>query len=177
MLFRSVAEHLPEQERRRFAGHRPSLIRALAGDASSFVDDTIPHGTRMEPGTVFVKTWRIRNSGTVAWYGRQLERQGPLGGPGLITSPTRHVPAPDSQPGEIVEIQAVLQAPGYACTSIAYFKLVDSEGFLCFPDDYQLGLDVLVRVKGQAPVAVVPTAAAEEREASKATVGRRSRRS
>ena len=26
-----------------------------------------------------------------------------------------------------------------------------SEGRLCFPDSYQLGLDVLVRVEGQRP--------------------------
>ena len=28
----------------------------------------------------------------------------------------------------------------------AYFKMVDRDGFLCFPDEHQLGLDVLVRV-------------------------------
>ena len=171
----AVAAYSPEQERRRFGGHRPRLIRAIAGDASSFVDDTIPHGTLMDPGTLFVKTWRVHNSGTVPWRGRQLERQGPLTGPGLITSPTRHVPVPDTDPDQTAEIQAVLQAPGYACTSIAYFKLVDTDGFLCFPDDYQLGLDVLVRVESQPAVVDVPTAAAEEREASKANVGRRSR--
>jgi hypothetical protein len=40
----------------------------------------------------------------------------------------------------------LLKAPGYDCSSIAYFKMVDSEGVLCFPDDHSLGLDVLVRV-------------------------------
>jgi hypothetical protein len=42
-----------------------------------------------------------------------------------------------------------LKAPGYDCTSIAYFKMVDADGLLCFPDDYALGLDALVRVTGQ----------------------------
>ncbi len=141
-----VAEHAPEQERRRAGGHRPNELHAVEGDATAFVDDTIPHGTLMEPGVFFTKTWRIRNVGTVPWCGRRLERQGPLTGPGLITS-EQHVPIPDTEPGEIAEITAVLKAPGYDCSSIAYFKMVDEAGYLCFPDEHQLGLDVLVRVE------------------------------
>jgi hypothetical protein len=109
------------------------------------VEDTIPHGTEMEPGLWFVKTWRIRNAGRVPWEGRRLERQGPLTGPGLITS-HRYVDVPDTDAGDVAEISVPMMAPGYDCSSIAYFKMVDHEGFLCFPDDYQLGLDVLVRV-------------------------------
>lgn len=143
-----VTEHHGEQERRRAGGHRPRLTHAIPGDASSFVDDTIPHGTLMAPGEVFVKVWRVRNSGTVPWQSRQLERQGPLTGPGLITSP-RYLPIPDTKPGELAAITAVLKAPTYDCSSIAYFKMVDSEGRLCFPETYQLGLDVVVGVLGQ----------------------------
>jgi hypothetical protein len=54
----------------------------------------------MEPGEYFDKEWRIRNSGEVPWIGRQLERQGPLTGPGLITSP-RYVPVPDTKPDKV----------------------------------------------------------------------------
>jgi transcriptional regulator with XRE-family HTH domain len=143
-----VAEHAPEQERRRAGGRRPRLHRAIRGDASTFVGDTIPHGTLMEPGQVFEQTWSVRNSGTVAWTGRRLERQGPLTGPGLISS-LRFVEIPDTEPGEVVAITAVLKAPTYDCSSIAYFKMVDADGRLCFPDSYQLGLDVLVLVAGQ----------------------------
>ena len=145
-----VAEHAPEQERRRAGGRRPKLKRAIPGDASAFVDDSIPHGTLMEPGQVFEKTWRVRNSGTVAWQGRRLERQGPLTGPGLITSP-RNLDIPDTEPGDVAEITTSLKAPTYDCSSIAYFKMVDAAGVLCFPDNYQLGLDVLVMVRGQKP--------------------------
>jgi transcriptional regulator with XRE-family HTH domain len=146
-----VAVQAPEQERRRAGGHRPQLNRALPGDAATFVDDTIPHGTLMKPGWLFLKCWRIRNSGTVPWVDRQLERQGPITGPGLITS-TRHVPILDTEPGEIVTIAAPLKAPTYDCASIAYFKMVDADAAkLCFPDNYMLGLDVLVLVRGQMP--------------------------
>lgn len=145
-----VAEHAPEQARRRAGGRRVQLQKAIPGDASSFISDTVPHGTLMKPGAMFLKTWRIRNSGTVPWRYRQLERQGPLTGPGLITSP-RYVPVPDADPGQAITIGAPLMAPTYDCASIAYFKMVDEEGNLCFPDSYQLGLDVLVLVRGQRP--------------------------
>lgn len=143
-----VADHAPEQERRRAGGHRPRLHRAIPGDASAFVDETIPHGTLMEPGQVFEQTWRIKNTGQVTWEGRRLERQGPLTGPGLITSP-RFVDVPSTEPGKIAAITAPLKAPTYDCSSIAYFKMVDTSGKLSFPDAYQLGLDVLVLVEGQ----------------------------
>jgi transcriptional regulator with XRE-family HTH domain len=145
-----VADHAAEQDRRRAGGKRPRLHRAIAGDASTFVSDTIPHGTLMAPGQVFEKAWRIKNSGTMSWQGRRLERQGPLTGPGLITS-LRFAEVPDARPGDTVEITAPLKAPTYDCASIAYFKMVDAEGRLCFPDRYQLGLDVLVLVRGQRP--------------------------
>jgi hypothetical protein len=104
----------------------------------------------MKPGQRFTETWRIRNSGSVAWVGRGLERQGPITGPGLITS-ERHVAIPETSPGTIAAITAELKAPTYDCSSIAYFKMVDASGNLCFPDNYQLGLDVLVIVRGQRP--------------------------
>jgi hypothetical protein len=104
----------------------------------------------MEPGEVFEKVWRITNSGSVPWQGRRLERQGPLNGPGLISS-LRFLNVPDTEPGGVAKIKTTLKAPTYDCTSIAYFKMVDSDGRLCFPDNYQLGLDVLVRVAGQMP--------------------------
>ncbi len=143
-----VAEHAPEQERRRAGGHRPRLHRAAPGDASTFVDDTIPHGTLMEPGQVFEQTWRVKNSGDVPWEGRRLERQGPLTGPGLISS-QRFVAIPETKTGAVAAITALLKAPTYDCSSIAYFKMIHADGRLCFPSSYQLGLDVLVRVEGQ----------------------------
>lgn len=145
-----VAEHAPEQDRRRAGGHRPEIKLAVPGDASTFVDDTVAHGTLMTPGQLFVKTWRVRNTGIVPWRDRRLERQGPLTGPGLITS-ERYYTVPDTDPGGVAEITAPLKAPTYDVASIAYFKMVDSDGALCFPDRYQLGLDVLVLVRGQLP--------------------------
>jgi len=139
-----VAQHANEQKRQR--GRRGKQTRAAEGDATAYVAETIPQGTLFKPGEMFAKSWRIQNCGTVPWRARRLERQGPLTGPGLITSP-KYADIPDTEPGEIAEITVPLKAPGYDCSSIAYFKMVDDQGFLCFPDVHQLGLDVLVRVE------------------------------
>lgn len=138
-----AADYAPEQRRR--SGRRPRRGRGVEGDAVAFVYQSVPHGQLMKPGQRFPAVWRIRNVGTVPWRSRRLERQGPLNGPGLIVSP-RFIPVPDTDPGEEAEIMVPLRAPGYDCTSIAYFKMVDERGFLCFPEDHQLGLDVLIRV-------------------------------
>lgn len=142
-----VVEHANEQKRQRAAATGGRQPKVIPGDATAFIDDTIPHGTLMLPGAPFTKTWRIRNVGGVPWRGRQLERQGPLTGPGLITSLERFVPIPDTDPGEIAEITAEMRAPTYDCTSIAYYKMIDASGNLCFPDDHQLGLDLVVCVR------------------------------
>jgi hypothetical protein len=58
---------------------------------SQYVADvTIPDGTVMSPGAGFVKTWRVRNSGTCDWEaGFQLVfvSGAQMGGPGSVTLP------------------------------------------------------------------------------------------
>jgi transcriptional regulator with XRE-family HTH domain len=141
-----VVTHSDEQRRQRSGGHRSRQPKAVPGDATAFVDQSIAHGQLFAPGEVFEARWKIKNVGTVPWIERRLERQGPRTGPGLITS-QRYYPIPDTQPGETAEISAVLKAPSYDATSVAYFKMVDADGFLSFPDEHQMGLDVLVRVQ------------------------------
>jgi hypothetical protein len=47
-------------------------------DKADYVADiTIPDGTNLAPGETFVKTWRIVNSGTSTWTGRQKYRSRP----------------------------------------------------------------------------------------------------
>ena len=142
----AAAENADEQKRQRSARAGRKQPRAIPGDATAFVSHTIPNGTLMKPGEVFTETWTIHDAGSVPWKNRRLERQGPLTGPGLITS-QRYTDIPDTDPGEEAIITAVLKAQGYDATAIAYFKMVDESGLLCFPDEHQLGPDVVVRVE------------------------------
>jgi len=46
----------------------PALPTFSQCDVADFIDDiTIPDGTEMAPGTVFTKTWKIKNIGTCTW--------------------------------------------------------------------------------------------------------------
>ena len=103
----------------------------------------------MKPGQVFDKTWRVCNSGTVAWQDRQLD--GKDRSPGRALSPrcgSWTFPIPSRASGRD---HGPAQGPTY---DVRHRVLQDGrcrQGRLCFPDSYQLGLDVLVRVEGQRP--------------------------
>ncbi|WAC90218.1 NBR1-Ig-like domain-containing protein [Mycobacterium sp. Aquia_213] len=120
----------------------------IPGDASTFVADiTIPDGMLMPPYHEFEKTWRIRNSGTVAWIGRWLARRGSPTGHGVPTSLSR-VRIPDTQPGEEVDITVPVRSQPLAGASQVHWKMVDDQGWEYFPDRYALGLVLSIVVSG-----------------------------
>ncbi|WP_243076684.1 NBR1-Ig-like domain-containing protein [Microbacterium sp. SS28] len=114
-------------------------------DASTFIGETISDGSLMHPGQRFIKTWTIRNDGTIHWNRRYLTRLGIAAGPGLITTPTR-VPVPSASPGDQITIEVPCVAHFIEGTSAAAFKMTDDEGRLYFPGRYFPGLQVQVTV-------------------------------
>lgn len=77
-------------------------------DEARFVADvTIPDGAQLKPGQVFVKTWRVRNSGNTVWgrgYTFAFFGDERMGGP-------ESVPAPAARPGQVVTVSVRLRAP------------------------------------------------------------------
>ena len=117
-----------------FGGAFSSEEPAAAGDVSEFVADvTVPDGTPVPAGSRFVKTWELRNAGSVGWIGRYLVRSGSFGSPGECRTPAR-VPIPYTAPGEHVRISVDVQAPPAAGHCQVYWKMADSEGHLLLPD-------------------------------------------
>ncbi|SFW65458.1 NBR1-Ig-like domain-containing protein [Amycolatopsis australiensis] len=107
---------------------------AAAGDVSEFVADvTVPDGTAVPAGSRFVKTWELRNAGSVGWIGRYLVRSGSFGSPGECRTPGR-VPIPFTAPGEHVRISVDVQAPPAPGHCQVYWKMADAEGHLLLPD-------------------------------------------
>lgn len=37
--------------------------------SAAFVDENLPDGTHLQPGTKFIKHWRMKNTGNVKWNG------------------------------------------------------------------------------------------------------------
>lgn len=130
----------------------PAQPRPIPGDVSQWVDDvTVPDGTLMAPGERFVKVWRLRNAGTVAWEDRYLKRLGSLGSAGQVSTPALS-PIPHTEPGETVDIAVHCKAHLLPGTSIAHFKMTDAHGHLYYPDSNPDGIRLAITVvEGRTP--------------------------
>jgi hypothetical protein len=80
-----------------------------ACDAAMFVGDvSVPDGTAFSPGARFVKTWRLRNSGSCTWtpdYAVVFADGDPMGGNPIVPL------AGDVPPGESIDVSVRLTAP------------------------------------------------------------------
>jgi transcriptional regulator with XRE-family HTH domain len=117
----------------------------LPGDDARFISETPPDGSTVRCGATFVKTWTIRNSGSVPWQGRRLRRIGPTTGPWTLTS-ERFTPIPKTEPGETVTISVQLRTPHMETAAVAHWKMVDKDDLLYFPNQYSVGLGLYVLV-------------------------------
>jgi hypothetical protein len=100
--------------------------QGLCDDAVFVADVSVPDGMQMNPGQEFVKTWRVKNTGTCTWTrGYQIiwsygdNRMG-----GQATALTG-----DVLPGEEVNISLTLKAPLTSGTYRGYWILRNNNGF------------------------------------------------
>jgi len=94
-------------------------------NASYVADVTIPDNTQLDNGEEFVKTWRVRNSGTCAWPEDTVL---------AFTSGTQ-MEAPASvavgavEPGEEVDVSVEMKAPAEAGVYTGIWRMKTTEGF------------------------------------------------
>lgn len=128
----------------------------ITGDQSSFIRDvTYADNALVLVNEPFRKIWSIQNTGTVPWEGRKLRcmdetlevftREGDQ----LSVAPplqpvATEVPVPYTPSGETVELAADFVAPPVPGSVISYWKMVDAEERVCFPD--AIGLWVRLQV-------------------------------
>lgn len=98
----------------------------LCDDAIYVADVSVPDGTQMNPGQEFVKTWRVKNTGTCAWTrGYQIMwsyGDNRMGGQATALDS-------DVLPGQEVEISLTLKAPLTSGTYSGYWVLRNNNGF------------------------------------------------
>ena len=85
----------------------PTTAAGCTLGARWVADVTVPDGTGFAPGTPFVKTWRVRNSGSCTWdAGTRLVfvSGDPMGGPAYADAPTL-------APGSEADVSINLAAP------------------------------------------------------------------
>ncbi|MBN1977355.1 MAG: hypothetical protein JW918_08135 [Anaerolineae bacterium] len=129
----------------------PPPVTTEAGctlDSKYVMDVTIPDGTVMSPGAGFVKTWRVRNSGTCDWdAGFQLIFVGgaQMGGPPSVPLPA--VPA-----GGQTDVSVSLTAPATYGTHKGTWRIRSDEGTV-----FGTNLTVLIEVPAPATGTPLPT--------------------
>lgn len=88
-------------------------------------DVTFPDGTSIQPGSILLKTWRIRNDGVVTWpQGTVLA----CAGGDLLAPHDLAQPVVSAMPGDEVDITVQLRAPQVTGRHVAYFRLRTPDG-------------------------------------------------
>lgn len=97
-------------------------------DVGAFVADvTIPDGTKFNPNTPFIKTWRLKNAGTCTWttsYAAVFDSGAQMGAPSAVNL-TQNVP-----PGSTVDISVNMTAPATNGSYKGDWKLRNASGVI-----------------------------------------------
>lgn len=112
----------------------PGTRTLVPGDASQFVRDvTIPDCATVERNEPVIKTWELKNTGTVAWEGRYLHRINADEGDPDCRAPDR-VAIADTPPGDTVQVSVPVTTPDNATICFARWMQTDAEGAFTFPE-------------------------------------------
>ncbi len=136
----------------------PGSLPVSANDRAEFVDDvSVPDGTTFAPNDVFVKTWRLKNTGTTTWttdYALIFIDNDLLG-----ASPTIPLQV-QVAPGESVDLSIELTAPQKDGTYKGFWKLrnAKNEVFGVGPDALDAFWFIISVSQSAEPVAsITPT--------------------
>lgn len=100
--------------------------QGLCDDALFITDVSVPDGMQMNPGQEFVKTWRVRNTGTCTWTrGYQIMW---AYGDNRMGGQATALPG-DVLPGAEVDISLTLKAPLTSGTYSGYWILRNNNGY------------------------------------------------
>eukprot|EP00064_Thunnus_orientalis_P006269 superscaffoldBa00000647_g6285 len=115
----SIPEHGMSGELRGPGVSHTSLVPTMA---ALFLDENLPDGTRLEPGTKFIKYWKMRNSGTISWTS-ETKLVFMWGNLGLASEEKREVPVPLLLPGQVGVVSVAFVAPVMEGTYTSHWRL------------------------------------------------------
>jgi hypothetical protein len=121
-------------------------------ERAEFVSDvTVPDGSEFSPGQTFIKTWRLKNTGSCTWttsYRVVFESGNVLGAPPSFNLPVS-VP-----PDGLVDISVNMKAPDQPRDYESYWKLQNPQGVifgLGSSSDKAFWVKIKVVVQSQTP--------------------------
>ncbi|KAL0984183.1 hypothetical protein UPYG_G00138230 [Umbra pygmaea] len=95
--------------------------------AALFLDENLPDGTHLEPGTKFIKYWKMRNSGTISWTS-ETKLKFMWGNLSLASEEKREVAVPLLQPGQVGVVSVAFIAPMMEGTYTSHWRLAHCGG-------------------------------------------------
>ncbi|XP_064030154.1 next to BRCA1 gene 1 protein isoform X2 [Pogoniulus pusillus] len=87
-----------------------------------FVDENLPDGTRLQPGTKFIKHWRMKNTGSVEW-GSDTKLKLMWGNLTLASSEKKDVLVPSLPSGHVGTVSVEFVAPNIEGTYTSHWRL------------------------------------------------------
>jgi hypothetical protein len=134
-----------------FLGGSISETQPNLCDNAKFVSDvSVPDGTRFAPGTRFIKTWRLRNTGTCTWtsdYSIFFLNGSKMSG----TSP-QDLDFVNIKPGETIDISIELVAPSQYGNHTGYWQL-QNESKAAFGEGFYVQIQVSATAHTVTPTA------------------------
>ncbi|XP_039643576.1 NBR1 autophagy cargo receptor a isoform X4 [Perca fluviatilis] len=115
----SIPEHGMSGELRSPGVSHTSLVPTMA---ALFLDENLPDGTCLEPGTKFIKYWKMRNSGTISWTS-ETKLVFMWGNLGLASEEKREMPVPLLLPGQVGVVSVAFVAPVMEGTYTSHWRL------------------------------------------------------
>jgi hypothetical protein len=106
---------------------KPSTPTPLCDIGAFVADVTVPDGTKFNPNTPFIKTWRLKNVGTCTWttsYAAVFDSGSQMGAPSAQNL-TQNVP-----PGSTVDISINMTAPATNGSYQSNWKLRNASGVI-----------------------------------------------
>ncbi|XP_056403816.1 next to BRCA1 gene 1 protein isoform X2 [Hyla sarda] len=87
-----------------------------------FVDENLPDGTHLQPGTRFIKHWRMKNSGNIKWD-LDTKLKFMWGNLTLSSSSRKEAPVPSLLPGQMGVLSVEFVAPALEGTYTSHWRL------------------------------------------------------
>ncbi|XP_047428026.1 next to BRCA1 gene 1 protein isoform X2 [Mugil cephalus] len=113
---RATQHNSPERPKRPC----PLVVPAMT---ATFLDENLPDGTRLRPGTKFIKYWKMRNTGTISWSADTKLKF--MWGNLAVGSGDRwrEVSVPFLQPGQVGIVSVALCAPTVEGSYTSHWRL------------------------------------------------------
>ncbi|XP_018089536.1 neighbor of BRCA1 gene 1 L homeolog isoform X2 [Xenopus laevis] len=97
----------------------PQIIPTVS---AIFVDENLPDGTHLQPGTKFIKHWRMKNTGNVKWS-LDTKLRFMWGNLTLASTSCKETPVPSLLPNEVGVLSVEFIAPALEGTYTSHWRL------------------------------------------------------